>query len=156
MLVTVCGLGLLPKVPGTFGTLGGFALAVPLAYAPGPPYWAWLLLATGALLLIGVALGGWAERYFGRKDPPPFVLDEVAGYLVTVAVFAVFFPGPLSFPGHVAAFLLFRAADILKPPPGRRIERLPGGLGVMMDDIVLALYSGFALALLRYWGFAWL
>ena len=84
------------------------------------------------------------------------MIDEVAGYLVTVATFALVFARPLTFEGHVAAFVLFRVVDILKPPPGRQLERLPGGLGVMLDDIVLALYSGVALAGLGWCEFEWL
>lgn len=156
LVVTACGLGLARVAPGTFGTLFGVALAVPLAHAPGPPYWAWLFLAVLVLLLVGWALGGWAERFFGGKDPGAVVIDEVAGYLVTVGVWAAVFDRPLGFWGHVAAFVLFRIVDILKPPPGRRVERLPGGLGVMMDDIVLALYSGAALCGLGWLEFEWL
>ncbi|MFQ5503269.1 MAG: phosphatidylglycerophosphatase A [Planctomycetota bacterium] len=157
LLVSCFGLGLAPVAPGTFGTLGGVALAVPLAHAPWLPYWLWLLVATGLLTLLGIVLGEWAERYFGRKDPGQFVIDEVAGYLVTIAVFDVFFRRPPELYGYVAAFLLFRAADILKPPPGRRLEALAFGLGVMLDDICVALcYSGPALALLGWMGFTWL
>lgn len=156
-LVTFFGLGLAPLAPGTFGTLGGVALAVPLAHAPWLPAWVWLLIATGMLTCLGIALGEWAERHYGRKDPGQFVIDEVAGFLVTVAVFDVFFRRPLDLYGYVAAFLLFRTADILKPPPGRRLEGLSFGLGVMLDDVVLALlYSGPALALLGWMGFTWL
>jgi len=155
-ILTSGGLGLAPVAPGTFGTLGGVALAVPLVYVPGLPYWATLLAVTTLLVGVGVVLGTIGERIFGGKDPGQIVLDEVAGYLVTVAVFAFFHGRGLQFGGHVAAFLLFRVADILKPPPGRALEKLPGGLGVMMDDVVLALYSGAALAALGDWGFAWL
>lgn len=156
LLVSGGGLGLSPVAPGTFGTLGGVALAVPLAYVPGLPLWAPLAIAAGILLAAGVPLGTWAERHLGGKDPGPVVIDEVAGYLVTVAVFAVCFDRPLAFGGHVAAFVLFRIVDVLKPPPGSWCEKLPGGLGIMLDDVVLGLYSGGALALLGWMRFPWL
>jgi len=155
LAVSFFGLGLAPVAPGTFGTFGGIALAVPLARVPGP-FWIWALAAVVVLLLLGIALGPWAERRWRLKDPGAVVLDEVAGYLVTVAIFDLFHARPLQWGGHLLAFLLFRIADIGKPPPGRRVEHLPGGWGVMLDDIVVALYSGGALAFFGSWGVPWL
>ncbi|MAE75960.1 MAG: phosphatidylglycerophosphatase A [Planctomycetes bacterium] len=155
-VLTFCGLGLAPVAPGTFGTLGGVLLAIPIVLIPGVPGWLGLLAAAALAVALGVALGGFAERHFDCKDPGQVVIDEVAGYLVTVAAWDLAFGRPLTFAGHCAAFLLFRAADILKPPPGRWLEQLPGGWGVMLDDVVLALYSGAALCGLGWLGFTWL
>ncbi|HHI79307.1 MAG TPA: phosphatidylglycerophosphatase A [Planctomycetes bacterium] len=145
LILSFGGLGLAPIASGTFGTLGGIVLAVPAVYLPLFPYWVWLFLLSLLCLALGVALGPWAEGFFGLKDPGAIVIDEVAGYLITVMVFALGTGRYLDWQGHLAAFLLFRAADILKPPPGRTLEGLPGGWGVMLDDMAVAFYSGAAL-----------
>ncbi len=145
LILSFGGLGLAPIASGTFGTLGGIVLAVPAVYLPVLPYWVWLLLLSLLCLALGVALGPWAEAFFGLKDPGAIVIDEVAGYLITVMVFALGTGRILDWKGHLAAFLLFRVADILKPPPGRQLEILPGGWGVMLDDMAVAIYSGGAL-----------
>ncbi|MEZ5989038.1 MAG: phosphatidylglycerophosphatase A [Planctomycetota bacterium] len=158
LTVSFLGLGLAPVASGTFGTLGGVVVAVPLAWAPGLPYWAWLLLATLVVTLVCVALGPWAERYYGLKDPGAIVLDEVGGYMVTLALFDVVCGGgaALGFEGHLAAFLAFRVGDIVKPWPARAFERLPGGWGVMLDDLVAGLYAGAILVILERTGVPWL
>jgi phosphatidylglycerophosphatase A len=79
--------------------------------------------------------GGIAERHFGRTDPSQVVIDEVLGMLVTL------FMNPVGWVGSIGAFLVFRAADIIKPFPANRLERLPGGLGVMADDLMAAVYA---------------
>lgn len=156
MIVSCGGLGLAPIASGTFGTLAGIPLALALSRVPLLPFWLWCVVATLLLLAIGVALGNWAERYFGKKDPGAIVIDEVAGFLVTVAMFDLIVGRDLSFAGYVLAFLLFRLTDIVKPPPARALEKLPGGFGVMIDDIVVAVYSGAVLAGLGSLGFTWL
>ena len=75
-------LGLSPVAPGTAGTLGGVAIAMLLPGGPSFPIWA--AVAAAAVFVLGYSLAPWAERHYGRKDPPRFVLDEVLGYLVTV------------------------------------------------------------------------
>lgn len=147
LTVSFFGLGLAPVASGTFGTLGGVVIAVPLAYAPGLPYWAWLSIATLITTLIAVALGPWAEKFYGLKDPGAIVLDEVGGYFVTLAVYDIILGGAADFgwQGHLAAFLLFRIGDILKPSPARNFEKLPGGWGVMLDDLVAGAYAGLVL-----------
>ena len=81
-------------------------------------------------------LGEWAEQYAGKKDPGIFVLDEVIGYLLTV----LWFQGP-SLTTLVVAFFVFRFFDILKPPLARRAESLPGGDGILLDDVVAGLHG---------------
>jgi phosphatidylglycerophosphatase A len=136
LLATWFGLGYAPIVSGTFGTLGGVALAALYGWT-WPDYYLALCLITAALLTwIGIPVGDWAEKHFGRKDPGEFVLDEVAGYMIAVAW--------LEFGGWkqlFAAFVLFRLTDIIKPPPARKMEALPGGLGIMVDDLVAGLWA---------------
>lgn len=142
--VTCFGLGSAPFAPGTFGTLGGMALAAMYAFT-WPELYLPLVLASIALVSVGCAAAGrWAERRYGRKDPGAFVADEVAGYLVAAAW--------LSAPGWehlIAAFLVFRLFDITKPPPARRLENLPGGWGIVVDDLVAGVYALLLLAVLH-------
>jgi phosphatidylglycerophosphatase A len=136
------GLGLSPFAPGTVGTLGGVAIAWGLSYTSA--FLVWTLVAAAGLYLVGRSLGDWAERYAGRKDPGIFVVDEVIGYLVTVAWIDA--PSLLAL---VVAFFVFRFFDIFKPPPARRLERLGGGDGIILDDVVAGLYGLGVMAILR-------
>ena len=133
--LSTCGfLGLIPVAPGTFGTLGGVAIAWGLARTDY--FLLWVLLAAGAIYLLGRSLGSWAEEYAGAKDPGFFVLDEVVGYLVTVA-----WIGGLSLLALLLAFCTFRFFDVVKPPPVRNIERVGGGDGIMLDDVAAGVYG---------------
>ena len=76
-----------------------------------------------------------ARQHFGRVDPGPVVLDEVAGMLITLALI------PVTVTGAIVGFLLFRVLDVIKPWPANRFEALPGGLGVMADDAMAAVYG---------------
>ena len=122
-------LGCSPFAPGTAGTLGGVLLAWLLSRSEH--YLAWTAAACGLLYAASVPLGRWAEGYAGRKDPGIFVVDEVIGYLVTVA----WTRGP-SLLALALAFFVFRFFDIVKPPPARAAERIPGGHGILLDDVV--------------------
>jgi phosphatidylglycerophosphatase A len=136
ILATCFGLGYAPVASGTFGTLGGVALAALFGWT-WPEAFLWLCLISAAVLTwIGKSVGDWAEKRYGKKDPGEFVLDEVAGYMVAVAW--ITFTG---WPHLIAAFLLFRITDIIKPAPARQMEKLPGGLGIMLDDIVAGLWA---------------
>ncbi len=140
-----CGfLGLSPVAPGTAGTLGGVFLA--WALRRSEHYLVWTVILCLLLYGLGRALGGWAERHAGGKDPGFFVLDEVLGYLVTCAWTRG--PSPLAL---VMAFFLFRFFDVVKPPPARRLERLGGGDGILLDDVVAGLYGLATMWLLRSW-----
>jgi phosphatidylglycerophosphatase A len=95
-----------------------------------------LRLATIVVLfVVGVWSGTEAEHHFGGVDPGPIVLDEVVGMLITLALI------PVNATGAFVGFLVFRALDVFKPWPSGRFERLPGGLGVMADDGMAALYG---------------
>jgi phosphatidylglycerophosphatase A len=135
LAIVSCGyLGLSPVVPGTVGTLGGVALA--WALAPTELYWLWSLVACAALYAVGRSLGAWSEAYARGKDPGFFVLDEVIGYLITV----LWVRGP-SLATLTLGFFVFRFLDIVKPPPARRFERLGGGDGILLDDVISGLYG---------------
>ena len=134
--VTCGGLGYAPFAKGTFGTLGGIAVAALIGYG-APAHYLELTLAAAAVAAVGGALAGrFAERRYGRKDPGEFVMDEVAGYLVTVAW--------TSFPGWthlLVGFFFFRLFDNLKPFPARNLEKVPGGWGIVLDDLMAGVYS---------------
>lgn len=135
------GLGLAPVAPGTFGTLGGVLLAWLLAGTPN--FLVSTLVVALALYVLGRAVAPWAEAHAG-KDPGFFVVDEVIGYLVTVAWIGG--PTPLAL---FVAFVVFRFFDIVKPPPVKRFERIPGGDGILLDDVVAGIYGLAVMALLR-------
>jgi phosphatidylglycerophosphatase A len=100
------------------------------------------LIAIALLFAIGSWSGSVAERHFGANDPGQVVIDEVMGMLITL------FLNPVGWAGAAGAFLLFRIADIVKPFPANRLERLPGGIGVMADDGMAAIYANLALRLI--------
>ena len=139
-LVSAGFLGLAPFAPGTFGTLGGVLIAWALSGTRN--YLVWSLAAALACYAVGRALGPWAEAYAGQKDPGIFVLDEVVGYLITVA----WLTGP-SLLALAVAFFVFRFFDVLKPRLARRAEHIPGGDGILLDDVVAGAY-GLVLAML--------
>ena len=130
-LATAGGAGYAPVAPGTAGS----AVGVLLYFLT----WKWTLTGQLALLVVVSVLGVWAShqaaRHFGREDPGPVVIDEVAGQLLTL----IFAGGSLV--TLVLGFLLFRALDIVKPWPARGFEELPGGLGIMADDLMAGFYG---------------
>ena len=144
LFIVTCGfLGCSPFAPGTVGTLGGVAIAWALM-GTGTWFPVWALLISAVLYAVGRPLGDWAEQYAGKKDPGIYVLDEVIGYLVTV----LWFSGP-SLTTLVVAFFVFRFFDVLKPPLARRAESLPGGDGILLDDVVAGLHGLVVMILAR-------
>ncbi len=139
--VSVFGIGYVPWVPGTCGTLAGLGLYLLL-----PPSWLWQALCIALLFAAGVRLSGSSERLFGRKDAPIIVLDEVVGFLVTM--FAVRSP---AWQELLAGFALFRLFDIVKPYPVCLLEKAPRGLGVMLDDVGAGVYANIALRIFMHW-----
>lgn len=148
-LATAGGVGYAPVAPGTFGT----AVTVPLVLAASSlPQWGYLVLCV-AVTLVAIAAAGRADRVFGDHDSGRIVVDEVAGYFWTMVA------APRdSLSALVLGFLLFRVADIVKPPPARQIDRrLGGGAGVVLDDVAAALWAAVAMWLLvRFGAVAWL
>ena len=131
--------GRFPIAPGTAGSVAGLFLYGLLRLFELPRL-------EGPIILATFVLGMWAatvtERFMGGKDPGPVVIDGVLGMLVTLAFLQV------NLMGGVIGFVLFRLFDVLKPFPARRMEDLPGGLGVMMDDAMAAVYAHLVLRLL--------
>ena len=135
------GSGLSLFAPGTMGTM----VAIPFSFLLKqlPPYLFWVILI--ALFLIGIYLCGSTARRLGKHDPGGIVWDEMVGYWLTVAFI------PMQWPWLLAAFVLFRLFDIFKPWPIRQSEKLfRGGLGIMVDDIIAALYAMGILAVFQW------
>ena len=126
--------GLIPVMPGTFGSLAGVFLA-PFLFMPlGFPERCILLFI---LFIAGALAGNRAEKILGKKDPGEVVIDEVFGQWATYLPFA-----SLSWPGYLAGFFFFRLFDITKPWPVNASENwLPGGWGIMIDDALAAVYA---------------
>jgi phosphatidylglycerophosphatase A len=130
-VATAAGAGFAPLAPGTAGAAVGVALCVPLS-GFGP----WLyVLATLGLLSLGVRAADAAERWYGGKDDGRIVIDEVVGQLIALTPLALSGVG-WSWLAVVTGFVAFRVFDVWKPGPVRRAERLSGGAGVMLDDVV--------------------
>jgi phosphatidylglycerophosphatase A len=135
-------LGYMPIASGTFGTLWG----LPLFY--------WLsgrLLGTQFLFIMGfillaVFLAGQSEKFWRRKDPSQVVIDEIVGYMT--AMFGLTFSWKMA----LAGFFLFRAMDIFKPYPIRKIDQhMPGGWGIVLDDVLAGIYCQVILRVLVYY-----
>lgn len=125
-------LGFVPIAPGTSGSAAGLAVYVAVRSTNSATV---ELVVIGLLFAIGVWAASEAERSLGGTDPGPVVLDEVVGMLMTLALI------PVNLTGAIVGFLLFRVLDVVKPWPAGRFERLPGGLGVMADDGMAAIYG---------------
>ena len=163
LAVATCGVGYFPVAPGTLGSLVGVALflamhrwainwLVPYAFRHHVNYFALQSteLAVMLLVILLVTLGGiWAasrsESLFRKKDPGAVVIDEVSGQMIALLSASFFVGGVWTI---VSAFILFRAFDIWKPYPVRRLEALESGLGIMLDDVFAGLYAAVANAIL--------
>jgi phosphatidylglycerophosphatase A len=134
----VGGAGYAPVAPGTIGSaLTAVVLWLAPFSRPG------LVVFLVAVTVVGTWAADRSERILGGKDPGAIVVDEVAGMTLSV-LFVPLTPGPLAL-----AFLLFRVFDIVKPFPARASQRLQGGLGVVVDDLIAGLYTLVVLALAR-------
>lgn len=143
LLATWFGIGLLPRAPGTWGSLA----ALPFAWFIRDGFGAvGLAVAAAGLFIVGLWAASVYVRQAGEADPGAVVIDEVAGqWLVLLAVP----PDPVL---YGAGFVLFRITDIFKPWPASWIDRtVKGGFGVMLDDTAAALYAGAALYALSRW-----
>lgn len=124
--------GYAPIAPGTAGSLIGLALYWVLPEQI-PLFW-WLFIGI-ALFGVGVHTATLAEQQWG-EDAPEIVIDEIVGCLVVMWLL------PRTLPAITLGFLVFRILDVLKPFPAHRLQRLPGGWGVMADDLTAGLYAG--------------
>ena len=134
LVATLFFAGYSPFAPGTAGTAVAFFI-----YCLLPPLGlsAWIV-SLAALFLVGVYAASAGESAWG-SDPPYVVIDEAVGFWATVFLL------PPSVGLGIAGFFLFRALDIVKPPPARQSEALPGGWGVVMDDLVAGIYGNLIL-----------
>ena len=146
-LATWFGCGLVPKAPGTAGSLGALVPAIALSKV--------LSLDGAAIALIGALLFGpavWAADVTSRemrlKDPQVIVVDEVVGQCITFAGAT-----HLNWKSWAAGFVLFRVFDMTKPFPIRRLENLPGGLGIAADDAAAGVYAAFVLFMMGWFNF---
>ena len=141
-LATGFGSGFAPLAPGTAGTLVGIPLYWVFSVLP----WPIRLITVLAFTSLAWHISDETERLFGRKDAPCIVIDEIAGLQWTL--FGVDPTAP-----HVAlGFVLFRLFDITKPFPARLFqERLPGGLGVVADDLAAGVYGNLVLQVMTLW-----
>ncbi len=142
LLATGFGAGLAPVAPGTIGTLVGVGIC--LICWPLP--WLLRLLIVIALSGFSIYLAGLAEKIYKRKDDQRIVIDEIVGFQVTML--------PVTITGlHLlVGFVLFRIFDILKPFPLRDLQKMPGGLGIVLDDVAAGIYSGILMLLLVFFG----
>lgn len=137
-LATGFGSGYSPFAPGTAGTL----VAVPLAVLFMPAGFVAQALVVAAVCAVAIWSAGVAAPTFGLKDPGQIVIDEIAGFFVTVAFL------PADWPTLAVGFVLFRVLDIVKPAPCRWAETLPGGLGIVADDLLAGVYANLVIRML--------
>ena len=145
LAVVVCTFGYIgyfPVAPGTAGSVAGLVLYGLLRWLQAPPAAEAAVIAL--LFGIGVWSGTHAERYFGSTDPGPGVIDEVVGMLITL------FMLPATWGIVIAGFFVFRVLDVVKPFPARRFESFHGGMGMMADDVMSALYANVAMRILLW------
>jgi phosphatidylglycerophosphatase A len=137
-IATCAHVGYAPVAPGTFGSAVGLAVYYLVRRQASTA----VELGTIALILV---VGLWsateAEHHFGGIDPGPVVIDEVIGMLITLALH------PVNVAGAIVGFFIFRVLDVVKPWPARRLELLPGGFGVVLDDVMAGVYGN-----LLMWG----
>lgn len=134
--------GFFPIAPGTMGALVGFLIYLLFSRFSWPIY----LLSTAVLFFLGVWAAERAEIVFASRDSSKIVIDEIIGYLLTMALI------PFSPETSLVGFLFFRLFDIIKPPPAGKIDRqMEGGLAVVLDDVVAGIYANLSLHLLL-WG----
>lgn len=134
LAIATCGVGYLPLMPGTFGSLVGVGIFLLLSQTT-----VGLVVSIVAITFAGIWAGSRAEALGGRKDPGKVVVDEVAGQLI--ATLPLVFFTQWSIAAVIVSFVLFRFFDIVKPYPANKLQDLEGGLGIMCDDLVAGVYA---------------
>jgi phosphatidylglycerophosphatase A len=140
LAIATWGVGYLPLMPGTFGSVVGIGLFLLLRS------WPLQLVAIGLVTWAGIWAGSRTERIMRLKDPGKVVVDEVAGQMIALLPLSLFAVSSKAW--IIISFILFRLFDIFKPYPARRLEALPSGQGIMMDDLVAGAYAAVIVALL--------
>ena len=143
VLGTGLGIGFVPVMPGTFGSLLGLLLAWLIGVSGWPV--GFQIVLEVVLFLAGIPICGRAARLFGRPDPGSVVYDEVVALPLVFLSVPLVFSTSMALPAAILGFIWFRIFDIAKPWPVHRLERLPGGLGIMIDDVAAAIYASVAL-----------
>jgi phosphatidylglycerophosphatase A len=137
-IATCAHVGYVPLAPGTWGSAVGLVIYYVVRRQESIPI---ELAVIAVVFIIGLWAATEAEHHFGGIDPGPVVIDEVIGMLITLALH------PVNVTGAIAGFLIFRVLDVVKPWPARRLELLPGGFGVVLDDVMAGVYGN-----LMMWG----
>lgn len=138
-LFTAFYAGYSPVAPGTAGSLVGMAIYFAEYLAFGDISWIVNCAAVVFLIYPCVLLADAGERFFGVKDPPQVVIDEVVGYWISVLFY------PFNVKIALSAFVIFRILDVLKPWPAGKLQGLKGGFGIMIDDCAVAVYTNLML-----------
>ncbi len=136
------GSGYLPKIPGTWGTCVAVVIYIALFYIIKLSN-VWLILLSILTSIYGIYAANYGEKYFKKLDPGQVVIDEIAGYFITMLFV------PVNWINIILGFFIFRILDILKPPPAYKLQKLHGGLGIMIDDIIVGFYGMIILLLLN-------
>jgi len=131
-IATCAHVGYAPVAPGTWGSAVGLFVYY-LVRRQGSMTVELAVIAV--IMVVGLWAATEAEHHFGGIDPGPVVIDEVIGMLITLALH------PVNVLGAVLGFLIFRVLDVVKPWPARRVELLPGGFGVVLDDVMAGIYG---------------
>ena len=142
LLATGFGSGLSPFAPGTMGTLVG----IPVCLFCLPLTWSVRFVFVIVLSALAIFISGRAETIYSNKDDQRIVIDEIAGFQVAML------PVAITGLNICAAFVLFRIVDIWKPFPVNRLQDLPGGWGVVIDDVAAGIYAGVIILSLNYAG----
>ena len=132
LLATGFGSGRSPVASGTTGTMAAIPVYVAAAWLLGP---LWFAVASVLFVPLAIVSAEVACRRLNVKDPGLIVVDEWAGFFITVALH------PLNWQTVAVGFVVFRILDVLKPFPARRLEYLPGGTGVVLDDVMVGVYG---------------
>jgi phosphatidylglycerophosphatase A len=141
LAIATFGVGYLPLIPGTFGSMVGVAIFLLLVH------WPLQLVFIPVIVALGVWAASRAEKLLGKKDPGKVVVDEVAGQMISLLPLPFFAPDGPWLVWVIVSFNLFRLFDIFKPYPARRFEALHGGIGIMADDVVAGIYGAIVTAI---------
>ncbi len=141
LIATFFNIGRIRVAPGTFTSLA-VILIVYFGYSLYPLPWIYFSAIIVAVFVLGIPAASVAEKHYQKKDPRQCVIDEVAGQMVGLILL------PHSWWFYFASFVLFRFFDILKPFPIKNAEKIPGGVGIMLDDVVAGLFT---LGILHLW-----
>ena len=141
LAIATFGVGYLPLIPGTFGSMAGVVVFLLLRS------WPLQLLFIPIIVVLGIWAATRTEKLSGKKDPGKVVVDEVAGQMISLMPLPFLAPDGPWLVWVIVSFNLFRLFDIFKPYPARRFEAFPGGFGIMADDLVAGVYGAIGTAL---------